>query len=300
MNGDYQKVLLVVHGGASADSPGVRRAAELARGAPMSVDLFSAVYEPALHGYMGHRELYESLRTRLVGDRRLELERLSDAVAGLVPRSCDAKWGSPADTVPARAAETGAQLVIVDGSGPRAELTHDDWQLISNCAAPLLVVRSDGAAAWRNIVAAVDPYHEHGKPQELDAGILRHARAMQRLTSARLSAVHCFTPLSLFGEDVGLGGAMLDGVERELEAARREALDETVRQAGLSADSAVLSRGRPDEVLIDLAARGDADLLVLGTVSRGRLERLVIGSTAQRVLKSARCDVLLVRPGDGL
>jgi universal stress protein E len=291
------KILLSVKGGASADSPGLRRVVDLARRAPLDVDLFSAVYEPHLQGYLGHDEIYESLRSRLVRERSDELGSLADALAKQgVQCSAAALWGHPHQVIVSRAVAGRADLVVIEGAGLEAELSHDDWQLIATCPVPLLIVRGDGSAAYRNIAAAVDPYQTRGKPQQLDAEILRCARAVQELTSARLTVVHCFTPASLFAPDPALDGAALDDVERTIEATRRDALCALVEQAGLPADSAVLARGRPDVVLAELTARGDADLVVLGTVSRSKLQSLVLGSTAERVLKSASGDVLLTRP----
>jgi nucleotide-binding universal stress UspA family protein len=56
--------------------------------------------------------------------------------------------------------------------------------------------------------------------------------------------------------------------------------------------------GEPAQELIDAAEQHDADLIVVGTRDPGFLERLVGGSVSQNVARRARCDVLIVRPGD--
>jgi universal stress protein E len=298
MTATISKVLLSVHSGASAQSSAARRVLALARRARLEVELFSGVYEPHLQGYLGHDEIYESLHQRLVAERAAELKKLRSELAkqGLECSASAAQWGRPYEVVADRALATGADLVVIERVGPRAELSHDDWQLIASCPVPLLVVLGDGAADYRTIAAAVDPYQTRGKPQELDFAILRCAGALQKLTSARLSVVHCFTPMSLFAPHPALDGAGLDDVERSIEGSRRVALRTLLEQAGMPAKSGELVRGWPASVLSVLADRGDAVLLVLGAVSRSKQQRLVVGSTAERVLKSASADVQLLRP----
>lgn len=56
--------------------------------------------------------------------------------------------------------------------------------------------------------------------------------------------------------------------------------------------------GGAAEQLVQLAADLDADLVVVGTHGRHGMARLLLGSVAERVLRLARCPVLVVRPKD--
>ena len=53
--------------------------------------------------------------------------------------------------------------------------------------------------------------------------------------------------------------------------------------------------GRPYEEIVRLAPEIDADLIVLATRGHSGLKRLLLGSTAERVVRSAPCPVLVVR-----
>lgn len=55
--------------------------------------------------------------------------------------------------------------------------------------------------------------------------------------------------------------------------------------------------GQPGEALVAATAR--ADLLVVGWRGRGDLRDLFLGSTAEDVVRHARCAVVVVRPGAG-
>jgi nucleotide-binding universal stress UspA family protein len=59
---------------------------------------------------------------------------------------------------------------------------------------------------------------------------------------------------------------------------------------------ALVEEGRPADVVLEEAARLSADLVVIGKHGRGALARALIGSTAEAVLRRARCPVLFVPP----
>ncbi len=47
-----------------------------------------------------------------------------------------------------------------------------------------------------------------------------------------------------------------------------------------------------------MAAECHADIVVMGAIARSALKRVFIGSTAERVLETLPCDVLVVKPPD--
>lgn len=91
----------------------------------------------------------------------------------------------------------------------------------------------------------------------------------------------------------GLGAELAD--ERlEAEAALQEA-SELLRDAGqLGPIETRTATGDPAEVLMQIVREVDADLLVVGRRGRDFLSRALLGSVAERVVRSAPCDVLVV------
>jgi universal stress protein A len=53
--------------------------------------------------------------------------------------------------------------------------------------------------------------------------------------------------------------------------------------------------GRPADEIVRIAWASNVDAIVMGVTSRGAIGRRVFGSTASRVMRSARCPVLVVR-----
>ncbi|MBC8106225.1 MAG: universal stress protein [Anaerolineae bacterium] len=56
-----------------------------------------------------------------------------------------------------------------------------------------------------------------------------------------------------------------------------------------------LPEGDPADVTVSTAKLCDADPIVIGTDRRGRLAHFLLGSTADSVIRRARCPVLVVR-----
>jgi universal stress protein E len=288
------KNILVLVGNDDPNQPTVRRALRCADD-DASIEVFEAVYVPALEGYLGRREIYEPLRKRLVEERRERAASLARAIEGWGVRSCaSVVWDHPLHAAVAKeVASRGIDLVVTAPlDGHVGGLAHRDWQLVMTCPAPVLIVKTDGETPYRTIVAAVDPFHAHAKPAALDADILRLAKIVRASTGARLTALHCGTPPAYFGAHPG-GPPPEEPSPLE---SRRETLYALVDEAGVERTAARLVEGAPPEVLQAMAAGGEADLIVMGALARGRLREAVIGHTAERVLHRATADVLIVKP----
>jgi universal stress protein E len=287
--------VLVLAAGAQPDPPALRRAVEVA-GAGGEIAVFDVVYEPMLEAYLGNREIYEPLRRRVLDERRAQVEAMAKAVAARgLQASANAVWAHPLHEAVAK--EIAAQAAGLLVAGPKlqshgAGLAHSDWQLVVACPVPALIVKSAAEVPYRNIVAAVDPFHTHAKPAELDSLILRQARALQQVTGAALTVLHSYVPLSYFGADLAAPAA----TDARFEDGRRQALDGLLREAGIAPDAARVVAGEPHVVLESLAARGEADLIIMGVLARSRLKELLIGNTAERVLHHGTADVMVVKP----
>jgi len=59
-----------------------------------------------------------------------------------------------------------------------------------------------------------------------------------------------------------------------------------------------VEKGKPAEVILDVAKQKQADLIVMGTRTHTQLSQIVMGSTAHQVLFHAHCPVLIVPLGE--
>jgi len=288
MTSVFRKIVVLVRG-ADPEQRAVQRAV-LCTSRITEVALLDVVHEPMLDGYMGNSAIYELLRTRVLAERA---ERMKELVAALRDLNVTGRalWDHPLDEAVAKEVRVRSADLVVIAPADANGLSQSDWRLVSTCPVPVLVVKATPDRKYRHIVAAVDPFHLHAKPTELDLAILAHARDLQAQTGATLSALHCFTPYDHLGTD------FTKPMSRTSDAdARRAELEVLLRKADLQGSAARLEIGATHDVIKRLAERGEADVVVMGALSRGRIKDWLIGSTAERVLHAARVDVLAVKP----
>lgn len=69
--------------------------------------------------------------------------------------------------------------------------------------------------------------------------------------------------------------------------------------AGVEKVNIVVDYGSPKTMISrDLAAKVHADLIICGATGLNAVERFLIGSVSEHIVRSAKCDVLVVRTDD--
>lgn len=128
---------------------------------------------------------------------------------------------------------------------------------------------------------------------------LAEAIRLAQLTRGRLLLLHVVDELSLgYGISTysGLAGDWLT-LLRQTGVEVLEAGKATATQAGVEVDTVLndsFAGSLPDMVQAE-AARWQADVIVLGTHGRRGISRLMLGSDAEKIIRSARVPVLLLR-----
>lgn len=151
-----------------------------------------------------------------------------------------------------------------------------------------------------HIVIAID-----GSEQALAAARFLHTivapASVERITV--LAVVRPLLTTPFFAEAEALGGAPIpqdawDSFEQTACAAAQRAAQAVVTEVGsLARHAEVLVRsGSPAEEIVHAAEELHATLIVMGSHGRGATRSLVLGSVSDRVLHTAHCPVLVVRP----
>ncbi len=91
----------------------------------------------------------------------------------------------------------------------------------------------------------------------------------------------------------------MDELYRDMEASARKELERCcLEELRLYKDiERVVLQGVSHEEILKFANSHDIDLIIIGTHSRKGLEKVLFGSTADKVVKNARCPVLTVGHG---
>jgi len=283
-------------------SNAIRRASALAHKTGASIELFHAIPSIVSAG-MAHADAEHFTRMEAQESRR-RLERTANRLRREeIIVNTYVQTGYPIHEAILRQVRlTKAGLVIIEARKhnvfARLLLTQTDFELIRGCPVPLLIVK--GRAAWRSprILAALDPFHSNDKSSALDAEIVDAARAMAEVVRGSVHAVHVYRPLDLSLLGVPIGPVLTDPIaaqEKAYKTAVRRRFVEAVSSYELAKGKTHLVCGDPATEIPALARSIRAGLVVMGATSRSGLKRIFIGNTAEHVLDSLKCDVLVVK-----
>ncbi len=123
------------------------------------------------------------------------------------------------------------------------------------------------------------------------------AQRLARILGAEVVLLHVVPPVPIPTEGYfppSLFQELVEGARREGEAAIA-ALLEAAGDGGLKARGRVLE-GPPAQRIVEAARHESSDLVIVGTHGRTGFGRVLLGSVADRVVRTAHCPVLTVRP----
>jgi len=212
-----------------------------------------------------------------------------------------AKWDFPAhEAIVRHAQDINADLIVASQHGGRHRMPWlmqlTDWELIRHSPMPLLLVRSPHPYRHPTILAAIDPALVHDKPQTLDREILGIAGKWSSLLRGQLHAVHSYGSMRLEIAADAVTPTMLGVLHRDVERRALKRMTRTVAPQRIARKRQHLSALPPADAIARTARQIHSTIVVMGVVSRTAIKRLLIGSTAERVLDSLPCDVLIVKP----
>ena len=128
--------------------------------------------------------------------------------------------------------------------------------------------------------------------------------AVSMVEALRLPSRTAITVLAVIPEHVFLGGLTLRTL-RSSAAVDREAQERKAAEFARSAEeklsgvrlkpTSMVRHGNPTEVVLRAADETDSSLIVMGAKGQADSPRFPLGATAQKVIRHARCSVLLVR-----
>ena len=301
-----QTILVVVE---PRDDQGslLEKAGRLAAALDARVKLFICTYDYPLadEGLFDPARL-EKLRAEWIEHLRGRLYAMAEPLqASGLEVVVDAVWHKPVHEGIEQEAEcTGAELVMKNTRPhsllSRSLFSHTDWQLISRCPSPLMLVKEASWGSTPRLLAAIDPQHPKDKPASLDRRILALGARLAAALQGELHAIHVRAPGATgqakpesWGWTVPIfpDTTFADAAEREL----RTTIDTLAGDSGVPPDRVHIESGPVAETLAEFATRRAMDMVIMGAVSRSRLRNVFVGHSAERLLESLSCDVLVVK-----
>jgi universal stress protein E len=299
----FERILVAIADPSAGSNKAVRRAGALAHKTGASIELLNAMPSAMSAGTM-HAESERFTRLEAEENHRL-LERMANRLRREeIIVNTHVETGYPAHEAILREVRlTKADLLIIEARKhnlfARLLLTQTDFELIRHCPVPLLIVKR--GAPWRRprVLAALDPFHANDKPGELDGEIVAAADAIAALMGGTVHATHVYRPVLrlIAGMEMDRGFvAPIPAEDKAYNAEVRRRFYEALSRNGIARNRGHLLCGDP-AIKLPAAARSlRAGLVVMGAMSRSGLKRIFIGNTAEQVLDSLLCDVLIVKP----
>ena len=193
--------------------------------------------------------------------------------------------GSAHATFLAKAESVGAGIIVV-GPGRVAD------QVVRHAQTPVLVARPSG----RGVVIGATDFSDPSLPAlEMAASEARRRKSPLHLLHVVDIGVYALAGAAGGGAPY-LGGTPIVALQslEDLRVAARLRLEETLERFDVDGQ-AIATSGSAAASIVSLAATSGAELVVVGTHGRTGFARMALGSTAEAVMRSAPCSVLVVR-----
>jgi nucleotide-binding universal stress UspA family protein len=126
---------------------------------------------------------------------------------------------------------------------------------------------------------------------------LKYAVPLAEKFGASLHLVYVVEP-TIYPADLGFGQVVLPGVEEELREKGGEELQSLMEKeiGGRVKSSCAVRTGNPHQEILREAEELGVALIVVATHGHSGVEHMLFGSTADRIVRNAKCPVLTVRP----
>lgn len=171
-------------------------------------------------------------------------------------------------------------------------LPSEDWKLLRFCPCPVLIVKSAEPWAGRAILAAVDAGNSEVTHRVLHAGIVSHGYDIARMTGGSLHMMSAHPCPELLSADP------VYHLSESIQAMYRQHCRALQAEYDVSDECLHLVEGPAESLIPAVAERLGVALTVIGSVARSGLSGTLIGNTAENILDSLNCDVLVLKPDD--
>lgn len=296
-----RRILVAVKDPQAKSLPAVTKAAQLAKALGASIELFHGLSSPLLLDAYALSGKFPQVEREMRKESLVQLERIAAGLrAGGVEVAVAAQWDYPVyEAVIRRARQIQADLIVAERHVGRhivPGLLHlTDWELLRLSPVPVLLVKTGGSYQRPTILAAIDPAHAFSKPIKLDAEILHASSVFATALRGTTHAVHAYIPVPAIPSRRVTADIIQAVTAQAAEEARRH-FEQALAKSGIPHKYRHLVGRHPIDAIEGTAREIHSDIVVMGAIARSGLKRLAIGNTAESVLDSLNCDLLIVKP----
>ena len=118
-----------------------------------------------------------------------------------------------------------------------------------------------------------------------------HAIYLAKITGARVYALYVTDTDLAFRSGIHYQEDVC-GMEQSGQKATHM-IKEMCEKAGIASEE-IIARGKPADAIVEMAGKNGIDLIVISSLGMSAIERVLIGSVSEKVMRHAKCPVLLV------
>lgn len=157
---------------------------------------------------------------------------------------------------------------------------------------PVMVVRGKKYVGFKRIIVPIDL-------SDCSRIALEYAVATARAHKSKLTILHVYEK-SFVEPYVNAANSeeKADEIMKEIERVNETKYDEFLKTVDLNGVEyeRLLKKGIPETDIVEIAMEQQANLIVMGTHGRSGIKHILIGSTAEEVVRTVHCDIIVVKP----
>ena len=297
--------ILVVLDSEHPEQPAFDRALALASSVKADITILGSCYEAYCEESSSLEiDTKSKIKNALINNCQQWLDTfISEAEKKNIEISTEVHWQKNLHNAVMASMNTSNFDLVIKGTKPHSIVdrifTHSDWNLLRHCPAPVLLVKS--AKPWANnrILASIDATSHDEGHKLINENILDFAEHLADHFSTDLHLVNSYPMVALAFAMVPEVTAP-DDIQKYITEQHKVECEYYANKYSINDDHIHITEGDPDDVVEVMAKEIEADLVVIGTVAREGLSGVLLGNTAERIIDRVLCDVLVIKPLDGV
>ncbi|MEN9464378.1 MAG: hypothetical protein RL217_559 [Pseudomonadota bacterium] len=299
----YINNILVVLDKGQSEQPALNRALWLARSVKATVTLLANTWDAyGAENATLDEDTRHQLKSGLLSRDKQWLQSFVKDVTD-IKIEYDVHWHKHLYEAVMHAAEEDKFDMVIKSTKPHRLMdrifTHEDWNLLRHCPIPVLLVK--GTQAWQHnrILACIDATSPDDGHQLINDNILTFAEQLSDHFDTDLHLVNAYPMVNVAFAMVPEVTAP-DDLHSYIEQQHRDACAQWARKYNVNQEQLHVQEGDPENVVSELTKSLGADLVVIGSVGRTGISSVLIGNTAELLMDKVTCDVLVIKPEQGV
>ncbi len=168
----------------------------------------------------------------------------------------------------------------------------DDWKLLRNSSAPLMLVTKTQWQSHGHLLTAIETEEKTSLHNALNRDILEHSYRLSEQLASKVHLINCYLgedpSISLTSSSLGMNFIS----QKDLHWQHLKMLSGN----NLEIDQELhLQQGIPETEISLMAIKYDVNMVIIGTAEHNSLVGTIFGHTSEYIIDELQCDVLAVK-----